>query len=248
MASGQAGGNQGQVMYAQGPVFDTDIYDPATNTWTSAAKATNMRLYHSNALLLETGHVITTGSEMDNYNDYWPSAQNPNPNPNCYPRGNSICTDPFNYNIERYTPDYLGKGAGPSITNCPNIVTHGSLIQITVDSTTNVDRVTFIRYSSVTHSTNTDQRFIELVISAKTDTALFVKIPASTGMAPVGNWFLFVLNKDGVPSTAATVKLSLGSPTTATIPPGATTVKNEAASIEKTSWIAIFLSFVATFL
>jgi hypothetical protein len=58
-------GNAGQVQYARDPVYAADMYDPATASYTSMAPATNKRLYHSGALLLSTGHVITVGSEME---------------------------------------------------------------------------------------------------------------------------------------------------------------------------------------
>ena len=61
---GQAGGNAGQVQYAQNPVYATDLYDPSSGQWTTLAPATNKRLYHSGALLLSSGHVMTQGSDM----------------------------------------------------------------------------------------------------------------------------------------------------------------------------------------
>lgn len=149
LTNGQAGGNQGQVMYANGPVYATDLLNPSApsgSRWSTVGTATNKRLYHSGALLLETGHVITTGSEMDNYDDFYGA----NPDPNCYPTGANICTSPFNYNIERFTPPYMQKGSGPVVTGFPVNATHGSLIQINVASSANVGRVSFIRTSTVT--------------------------------------------------------------------------------------------------
>jgi hypothetical protein len=58
-------GNAGQVQYARDPVYAADMYDPATDTFTSMSPATNKRLYHSGAVLLSTGHVIAVGSEME---------------------------------------------------------------------------------------------------------------------------------------------------------------------------------------
>jgi hypothetical protein len=80
---GVAGGNQGQTQYAHDPNMEAHVYDPAAkegSRWSSVAVTTEKRLYHSGALLLETGHIITTGSEMDNYDDFWST-----PNPECFP-------------------------------------------------------------------------------------------------------------------------------------------------------------------
>jgi hypothetical protein len=46
-------------------VYASDLYDPQTDTFKTLAPAKNKRLYHSGAILLSTGHVITVGSEME---------------------------------------------------------------------------------------------------------------------------------------------------------------------------------------
>ena len=232
------GGNQGQTQYASGPVFAADLYDPATSSWTTLASASNMRLYHSGALLLESGHVVTTGSEMDNYADYWPT-----PNPTCFENLTNIdtnpargCTDPFNYNIERFTPPYLQISGGPTIVKAPSESTHGSLIQLDVSSTAGISRVTFVRMATTTHSTNTDQRLIELVILAYTDMSLFVLLPSNPALAVAGNWFIWALNSASIPSAAKMIHLKLGNAVNVTLPsnaktgPPAMTEKNSAFS------------------
>src|SRR5260370_680726 len=44
-------------------VLTSELYHPATGTWTVAAAATVPRLYHSVALLLPAGRAITAGSD-----------------------------------------------------------------------------------------------------------------------------------------------------------------------------------------
>ena len=46
---------------ADTPVFPAEMWDPATETWTTMASAQIPRLYHSAALLLPDGRVLTTG-------------------------------------------------------------------------------------------------------------------------------------------------------------------------------------------
>lgn len=101
---GQAGGNAGQSQYAAGPIHTTDLYNPITKTWTTVGQSTVPRLYHSGALLLADGTVITTGSEEQNYADVWGSDTNivmpKTPlKPNCWPLGNKSCSNPYEYRI-----------------------------------------------------------------------------------------------------------------------------------------------------
>ena len=254
------GGNQGQVQYAQGPIYATDLYNPITDKWSTVGEASNMRLYHSGALLLESGHVITTGSEMDNYDDFY-NPQKPqcfeNVNdPNTSPTSARGCKDPFNYNIERFTPSYLRGASGVVITNAPTKVTYGSLIAVQVDSAQRVGRVSFIRTSALTHSTNTDQRYVELVIKAysPSQNTLYIQIPSNPGLAPPGTWFLFAIDTNGTPSVAATMNLNLGAATTATLPADATSPtatvpppKNNQQAAGKGTIISLLLAFISTF-
>ena len=39
--------------------LQSEIYDPATNTWTVGATSSVVRLYHSVALLLPDGRVVS---------------------------------------------------------------------------------------------------------------------------------------------------------------------------------------------
>jgi len=47
------------------PVFAAEMWDPATERWTTMASAQAPRLYHSTALLLPDGRVLTTGGDND---------------------------------------------------------------------------------------------------------------------------------------------------------------------------------------
>ena len=245
LRQGQAGGNQGEVQYASDPVFGTDLYDPTKpegSRWSALAPATQMRLYHSGALLMETGHVVTTGSEMNNYNDYWPVE---NRKSSCFPLSATVCTDPFNYVIERFTPPYLSKPNRPVILSAPETGTHDSLISFQVNNNaTIVKRVTFVRVASTTHSTNTDQRLVELIIVGKVKDKVYVRLPKTAAMAPPGKWYLFALDDQNTPSVAKTMLLSLGPKTEEVVPPES---KNDATGVSHSFLVEFVSLFIAFF-
>ncbi|KAI8930028.1 glyoxal oxidase N-terminus-domain-containing protein [Entophlyctis helioformis] len=221
---GFAGGEQGETYNAWNPVRAAMLFNPEASAngtaWTSLAPATQIRLYHSGVVLTESGHVVTMGSEMDNYEDL--RVKNLT---TCMPYVKQFgpeCRSPFNYRLERFEPPYLQKArrqGRPVIAEAPANLTHKSTFIVKMSTPADkVDRITFIRYTTTTHQLNTDQRFIELRILERGATSLVVQAPDVPGRAPPGNWMLFALDKDGVPSVAKTIRLQLGPATT--IPSG----------------------------
>jgi hypothetical protein len=211
---GLAGGAGGDSRYANDPIFQTTLYDPeapAGQKWSLLAVSSVPRLYHSGAILTPDGYVITTGSEMNNYADVHGDTKNEL----CYPVGTNICRDPYEYRIERYTPYYLSNGAErPVIVDCPAKLTYNSTFLVEVPKGTSVTKVTFVRYATTTHSTNTDQRLVELKIYGSNDTHIGLTAPSNGALAPPGNWMLFLL-RDGTPSVARVIHLDSGPQTNA---------------------------------
>jgi hypothetical protein len=212
-SNGVAGGVAGEALYTSGPVYKTDMFDPETKEFTTLAESTIQKLYHSEATLVQSGHIITTGSEMMNYFDYH-SEDKSGPKPNCFPIVQIACTDPYNYQMERFAPPYIQQGQNnggrPVILGAPTKIDYNTEMQITVKGkASDIRRVNFIRYSSVTHSTNTDQRLVELAILAKEGSIVTVRSPWNPAMAPPGNWMLWALDQDLVPSESTTVLLQM---------------------------------------
>jgi hypothetical protein len=80
-----------------------------------------------------------------------------------------------------------------------------------------------------------DQHFVPLSFTAGSG-SLSVQAPASGAYAPPGDYMLFILNKAGVPSMAATVHMTAAAPTAPAAPTGVTaTAGNGSASV---SWTA----------
>jgi hypothetical protein len=159
-------------------VMTPELFDPATGTWTDMAPMQVPRLYHSTAFLLPDGRVVTTGTNGET-------------------------------RFEIYSPPYLFKGARPSITSQVTIAArYGSAfnVEFTTPAGTAITKVALIRFSVVTHSWNMDQRYVPLAFTTSGST-LTVQGPVNASLAPPGFYMLFIVNDQGVPSTAARVKL-----------------------------------------
>jgi hypothetical protein len=172
------GSDQGQSDNSAAPVYEAEIYHPATETWERAATATVPRLYHATALLLPDGRVMTAGTD------------------------GSWNQPPYNVGelrIELYSPPYLFRGRRPTLAGAPDGVQYGQTFTIDTPDASGVDEVVLVRCSSVTHSDNFNQRLVELTVTARTDRTLTAAAPPDGYVAAPGIYLLFVLAA-GVPS------------------------------------------------
>ena len=103
-----------------------------------------------------------------------------------------------------YSPPYLFRGARPVITAAPASVGFAEAFKVSTPAPNDVQRVTWIRLSSVTHAFNQSQRFNELAFTRSAPYELTVTSPR-VGECPPGPYLLFVLNGQGVPSEAKVV-------------------------------------------
>jgi hypothetical protein len=171
--------------------LNADLYDPKTNTFSSAGANSFPRLYHSGSLLLPNGTVALMGG-----------------NPT---RGS------YEQHIEIYSPAYLFNGDGspsvrPTITDTPGTVSYGSTFQVQTTDAGQIQSVVLVRPGSQTHAFDMDQRLVDLSFTAASGT-LSVTAPPQGNVAPPGYYMLFILNSAGVPSVARFVRLSTGIPT-----------------------------------
>ncbi|GAB3379520.1 galactose oxidase-like domain-containing protein [Lysobacter fragariae] len=195
----------GRVFVSGGSVADNDpvngvdytgeIYDPVTNTWSEAATAQQMRLYHSTALLLPDATVLTLGG----------GANGPQ----------------LNLNAEVYYPPYLFNADGtpasrPIITATPMTADPGQAIAIATPDPAAITRVTLLKTGSVTHSFDMDQRFLELPFTV-VGNQLQANLPPNTFETPPGYYMVFVFNGLGVPSEAAMLRINVQVPARLTV-------------------------------
>jgi Domain of unknown function (DUF1929) len=173
-----------------GVAYQATIWDPSTGHWTGAASAAVARLYHSNALLLQDATVLTGGGGA------------PGPLTNT--------------NAEIFYPPYLYKNDGsgqpatrPTITAAtPQSLLPGNTINVTVGSTDQISRLTFVRQGSSTHCNNSDQRFFSLTFQ-QTGTQLTATLPSDNTVLLPGWYMLFAFNSAGVPSIATVLYVGI---------------------------------------
>ena len=152
------------------------------------AAASTPRNYHSVALLLQDGRVLSGGG--------------------------GLCGDPCDNNhpnFEYYSPGYLFDPSGapavrPVIMSAPGTAGYNTHIQVTT-SDTSVTSFVLIRMGAATHGVDNDQRRIPLSISGQSGTSYTVRTPANSGIGTPGYYMLFALNGAGVPSVAAIIRI-----------------------------------------
>jgi len=161
------------------PVYEASLYDPDTGTFDPVAADPEARGYHSSAFLLPDGRVMATGD-----------------NP-----GNGT----WNHNVSIYTPPYLLKGTRPTITSVIDTEwNYGDTQRITVDRP--VAKAELIRPAAVTHSSDPNQRFVDLPLSVDGNN-VDLNVTNNPNVAPPGWYMLFAVDANGVPSVAKWVHL-----------------------------------------
>ena len=158
------------------PVHTPELWDPATDVWTKMADERDDRCYHSIALLLPDGQVLSagTGEGADN---------------------------PTMLSAQLFKPTYFFKAARPSITSAPaELSSDQKTFDVTIsDGSFVVKRASWIRLGSVTHSTNMNQSLVFLECKQQ-GTKVTVTAPVNKNLTPPGHYMLFLLNADNLPS------------------------------------------------
>lgn len=166
--------------------LNADLYNPATNTVSSAGANVFPRLYHSVALLL--------------------------PDATAWVAGGNPTQGSYEHHVEIYQPAYLFNPDGtmatrPSITSAPSSISYGSVFSIPTPDAANISSMVLVRNGTVTHAFGMDQREVGLSFTAGNG-LLTVTAPPNGNIAPPGYYMLFILNSSGVPSVAAFVQMT----------------------------------------
>jgi hypothetical protein len=200
------GGNStgASLIDMNGGVYNAERWDPATGQWTTLAAQAVTRQYHSTAVLLPDGRVLSSGG--------------------------GICgtCDQVGYlakNAETFTPPYLFKkdGSGelaprPEITDAPATIGYGTSFQITTPNAASIQKVGLVRLASQTHSVEMEQRYVPLSFQAGSGT-LTATGPANASTAIPGVYMLFIVDSAGVPSVAKMLTVDTAPPPPPPPPP-----------------------------
>jgi len=162
-----------------------ELLTPSGWVLLSQAPHASPRIYHSTALLLPDARVFVAGGEC-RFKDY-----------------------------EIYKPPYLtgGRPRPTGIHVSADVLQYNSLYNVSFlpfpddDVMVTVSKVVLIRPGAVTHHTDMDTRYIELVSQAGAGQSRDFLTPPSSSHAPRGYYMLFLVTNEGVPSVASWVHL-----------------------------------------
>jgi galactose oxidase len=165
-----------------------EIWNPATSSFTAGAPMAVPRTYHSVGILMADATVFVGGGGL------------------C----GGCSTNHFDAQV--YSPPYLftsggSRAARPVITSMSSATVRvgGSF---TATTNTGVTSFSLVRYSTVTHTVNTDQRRIPVTPTASGLTYT-IRVPSDPGISLPGYWLVFALDSAGVPSVARTIQITL---------------------------------------
>lgn len=185
------GNDDGSQYYSPtAKVLTPEIWDPQTGLWTEQNIMPTDRQYHSIALLLPDGQVLSAGGGICG---------------DCYRLGYE------ERNGELFAPPYLFNEDGsfaqrPQLGSLETDINYAERVVVNVIHDKPIEKAHLIKLGSVTHAQNQDQRLVPVAFT-QTSSTLDIIMPASRNVAPPGHYMLFVVDSDGVPSESAMVKL-----------------------------------------
>jgi len=138
LVTGGSRGSESPQVPSSDPAYACEMWDPATGTWSTMASLTVFRGYHSTAVLLPDGRVLSGGGEV------------------------------VASSAEIYSPPYLFHGSRPTITSAPTSVGYGQSFFVGTPNAASISKVTLIALSSVTHGFNMGQRISRPLFSQAT--------------------------------------------------------------------------------
>ncbi len=167
-------------------ILKAQFYDPKQNVFRAAAAPKVGRNYHSEALLLPDGRVVTFGSDP------------------LFDNEQNTKLGHFEQRMEIFTPPALHKGGKtrPVLGEGPEQLAADGRATFRTDRPENIVSARLMRPSAVTHTTDVEQRSIALGLT-KGKGAVTVDVPQrDAALVPPGWYMLFVTDRDGTSSQA----------------------------------------------
>ncbi|MET8506386.1 galactose oxidase-like domain-containing protein [Streptomyces sp. NPDC004787] len=174
-------------------ILKAQFYDPRSNSFREAAEPTVGRNYHSEALLLPDGRVATFGSDP------------------LYADKDNTKLGTFEQRIEVFTPPALHRAGGdrPVLGEGPQELDQNGRATFKTRDAARITTARLMRPSAVTHTTDVEQRSVELGLTKGADgVTVTVEVPKDPTLVPPGWYMLFVTDQDGVPSEAKWIQVS----------------------------------------
>jgi hypothetical protein len=150
--------------------------------WTPMAAPTVPRMYHSGCLLLPDGRVLTMGSNVA---------------PN------------FETRLEAFSPPYLYAGTRPTLDTALGSFRRGGSYPVAFTSADGtLGAAILIHPAAVTHSSDPDQREVQVPVQVTGPGRVTLTIPANGNIVPVGYYMVVLLDRQGRPSVARFVRIT----------------------------------------
>jgi hypothetical protein len=166
--------------------FAAEIYHPdpgaGPGRWAMAAESRVPRLYHSVAVLMPDGKVITAGSNPQRKTE--------------------------ELRIEVFWPPYLFETTRPEITVADTELGYGGAVAVTVPDAAGLASACLVQAGATTHSSNCEQRLVDLPLTVTGANTASLALPVTATLAPPAWYLLFVVNAEGIPSHGIWVHLS----------------------------------------
>ena len=173
--------------------LQSELYDPETDTWRPGATASVVRMYHSIALLLPDGRVVTASGNPPPYGNLPGWIEQPNEE----------------LHLEMYSPPYMFAGSRPTIVNAPGEWNYATTVAVETPQALTIKWAHLIRNGVTTHAFDNSQRLVDLPITSKADGKLEVSVAGQPTLAPPGWYLLFIVDDSGTPSTGHWVHLAM---------------------------------------
>lgn len=182
------GGNSSGIKFNDsGSILASEIWNPDTKQWRSIASMTSPRNYHSIALLMTDGRVLSGGGGLcggcsANHQD------------------SQILSPPYLFNNDG------SLATRPTISNAPDTIKYGQTFALQSDQ--DIVKFSMIKMSATTHGVNTDLRYLNVSFQVAGTGLYELTSHANVNVLTPGYWMLFAVNSNGVPSLAKVVNVS----------------------------------------
>jgi Domain of unknown function (DUF1929) len=175
----------------------TELWSPKSKRWRLGPPQREFRTYHSSAVLLPDGRVVSAG---DDYSGRFTGAD--------FQRNFVLDS------AEIYEPPYLfdgnRKAPRPRLLSAPKRLRFGKSVRLRVRRARGdrpVTKAVLMAPSATTHAVDMNQRHVALRVVDSARGSLTVRAPANGNVAPPGYYMLFAVDRSGTPSVARWVRL-----------------------------------------